>query len=1017
MKRFNYIQFSIITITMLIAGCESDAVLSPTMQIAKEKCEYSNGIFNKDMTCQCSNNTTCKKGNMGQYCSSKNKCIDIEFEENCKGSGGTINNDAKCVCNNEECGDNKVCNTTGSCDKSQEDNMGGNFQIMCMNSGGNFNNNRCECKDDTHQTCDEGVICTKQCSNDKTTCSENEKLIVCAGHTGDSFEKMCISSGGKYTYNEKSKEARCICKEVICDHGVVCSADSNGCAGHTGDSFEKMCVSSGGSIDNGNCLCNNMICDKGVVCTTSRFNDQKTCANKFGNCSSDDENELRCVDDNNYMCVKNVLNNDKNTTNYEWLFVSKCEKGCNDNKCKDTCSKEETSCSENYDFLLRCSNNSRGVEYCPLGCDSDSKKCNELECDHDDIYQCNDGVLQVCKNYKWVNDESCLYSCTEDDKGVRCGICNNGNTRCKTEDQGTRGIPQTCKNGEWKNDKGDDKCTADNCLCDDNASCTITKESRDDGTEVEKSTCGICQNDVDISCVYDSKEQPPRTGYRASCKNGLLKKIDTDVCPNGNSCKISKELTKCELNSCECGSGKEKDNCSRGQYCKEELLDGAIHRKCVNAMSRCEENMCICGNVVCNRGEFCTVDEELNDACVSALKCEDSECTCGKNKCKTGEYCRDSAICVDASEVITGIDWACGDCRNTVSDKDKYPVTLNQCGTDTGQDDCHTSALKIMDQDVIRDCMNSDTFEQCIEKSFHAACDIQSCKTKANNCDKVLSQCYDKYHNRLEQFKKCGIKQETLYLAIKQSDKCEQESCDCGSQSCLKGQFCLNDMECVDGDKIDFVGILDFDKKKLSVCQCSGSECKCSCGDQECSRRQICVGDSTSTQTCEYSSSMNFTYVYKCQDKTCPNCNKEDNCCDKEGKCIDYSDTEKFVSVYEFMDSEEYVCRTLEEQCDAYLDEQTNCLEDSYSEYKVCLLNCTDSETKDKCQKACIEQRSNRDDDCLNMTLDLVKPIKDLGDIESGCFYKEESNTSCSYECRSGRRMPFNGIDACSSEL
>ena len=99
---------------------------------------------------------------------------------------------------------------------------------------------------------------------------------------------------------------------------------------------------------------------------------------------------------------------------------------------------------------------------------------------------------------------------------------------------------------------------------------------------------------------------------------------------------------------------------------------------------------------------------------------------------------------------------------------------------------------------------------------------------------------------------------------------------------------------------------------------------------------------------------------------------------------------------------------------------QNNCLqglEDSYSEYKVCLLNCTDSETKDKCQKACIEQRSNRDDDCLNMTLDLVKPIKDLGDIESGCFYKEESNTSCSYECHSGRRMPFNSIDACSSEL
>jgi hypothetical protein len=99
------------------------------------------------------------------------------------------------------------------------------------------------------------------------------------------------------------------------------------------------------------------------------------------------------------------------------------------------------------------------------------------------------------------------------------------------------------------------------------------------------------------------------------------------------------------------------------------------------------------------------------------------------------------------------------------------------------------------------------------------------------------------------------------------------------------------------------------------------------------------------------------------------------------------------------------------------VDEQTNCLEDSYSEYKVCLLNCTDSETKDKCQKVCIEQRSNRDDDCLNKTSDTVEQIKNLGDIELGCYYKETNNTLCSYECRSGRRMPFNGIDACSSEL
>ena len=885
-----------------------------------------------------------------------------------------------------------VLGVNAGCESEKQ--LAEDFKIKCELSGGDYKKetNRCACSDESkvHPENIKG-----ECADWLTCMKDNEKRTVCENCR---FGTSKCENNELYFCNDKyewQKDPNCV----------------NSCVEKNYGSFK---VSQCGICKNGEMQCNTAISDDSKLeleivqkCVDGEWQLSEKCGQNSCSKPSAKNDEAQCgkCKNGDQQCIPANDGNrgiPQTCKNGEWVNDS------------DFC-ENNASCT-----IAEMTINDQKVKKSTCGvCKNESTKCENINEVGD-----NNGVGQtsVCKNGQYAptlcqNGASCTPKKDADGNVIigdeaenrECGDCKTGDTRCIPIKEGSSiGKPQTCVDGKWSDDSE---------TCYNNASCTITKETRDDGIEVEKSICGICQNEVDVSCMYKSDERPARTGYLASCKNGefVSKFEEKDKCPGSNSCKIYKDLTKCDSNSCECNSGAEKNTCAKGQYCKEELLEGAIHRKCVNAMSRCEENVCICGDVVCNRGEFCTVDENLNNVCVLANKCDESECTCGKSKCKNGEYCRDNASCADASEVITGTDWACGDCRNK---DENNMVNVYACSADYGLSaSCQIAALTSIDSNVTNSCIKSDDFFKCIEEIYHVACDIQSCKMKISDCQALLTSCYASYKDHLQAIKMCGFayninrpdgwsgndKTNNVYYSIKQSNKCEQTSCACGSQSCSNGQFCFFNSECVDADKLGIAGVINIGDEKWFECQCSESGCSCPCGNQNCLNNQLCVGNTDATKQCKIYSTLNVTYVYKCQNDSC-------TVCDKDGKCID---TNNQLLVYDFVDSQGYVCRSLNGQCDAYMQEQKECLENSYSAYMSCLLECAAMESKETCQNNCNEQHAKQDSKCLKSTQDNLAPILKLGGSELGCTYSETTLQSCSYECQSGRIMPFNGFDAC----
>ena len=73
------------------------------------------------------------------------------------------------------------------------------------------------------------------------SCSDWQNLAT-TEFGNENLQKACENSKG--TYNSELK--RCVCNNIECDDGVICVKNDNNqneyiCAGRTGDSFEKMC--------------------------------------------------------------------------------------------------------------------------------------------------------------------------------------------------------------------------------------------------------------------------------------------------------------------------------------------------------------------------------------------------------------------------------------------------------------------------------------------------------------------------------------------------------------------------------------------------------------------------------------------------------------------------------------------------------------------------------------------------------------------------------------------------------
>ena len=215
------------------------------------------------------------------------------------------------------------------CNEWQNLQSNNSFQEACINSGGEHADNKCKCRDENN-FCDDGVVCVNRIEN-------NEEKHVCAGRTGEAFKKLCESSGGEYQ-KDNNNEDRCKCpnEEKLCDHGVVCDLNQKICAGSTGTSYEKLCISSGGKYkpDTNQCYCGNneKPCDEGIVCGKNTETDQIICLSSaaIASCSA---GESKCIKDTIYICKE--IDADTGTS---WVKDRTCPTKCNDNYiCEDEC--------------------------------------------------------------------------------------------------------------------------------------------------------------------------------------------------------------------------------------------------------------------------------------------------------------------------------------------------------------------------------------------------------------------------------------------------------------------------------------------------------------------------------------------------------------------------------------------------------------------------------------------------------------------------------------------------------
>ncbi|MBO4351295.1 MAG: hypothetical protein J6A01_10165, partial [Proteobacteria bacterium] len=184
------------------------------------------------------------------------------FEKMCVSSGGEYNQTLnRCQCK-------KACSK----------------DVYCHNLGGTYENEEQSCVlNNVEIDICKSYYCDRQ--EDKTF---NEDCSV-TDYYDEVLQKCKITDKAlTNTCGYDDVNRKCY-YDIFCDDGVVCDLTTKLCAGTTGDSFEKLCVSSGGTIDsNGSCLCNGSLvaCKNGVVCKFSK--DKYICEDFLDYCSSSD---------------------------------------------------------------------------------------------------------------------------------------------------------------------------------------------------------------------------------------------------------------------------------------------------------------------------------------------------------------------------------------------------------------------------------------------------------------------------------------------------------------------------------------------------------------------------------------------------------------------------------------------------------------------------------------------------------------------------------------------------------
>ena len=479
----------------------------------------------------------------------------------------------------------------------EESSSGGNtnnpvqFDELCKNSGGEFDNGVCVCDG---VKCDAGDLC-------------NNTTKQCPIHVDpDQFQTACTESGGT------PDGSVCKCNGENCAAWQTCVEGK--CPVMSKPDFSLMCSYSGGSMSGAVCSCNNVDCEDGALCNMSSgkcSNSGSAVVNPSGNCNGF---KRTCI--NNALGVGTVSDCDNGVE-----FRRSCNTvSCNeDNTDCGECLNDAKSCINGDDRvgkIISCENGKKKEESCEnVSCDGN--KCGtclnyERTCEDEEvkvtvkdkegndvealreigrIYQCEDGrkgkLVLDCQNRScyswravWYDDNGDPHFLKDEEKTaaegynvyvkapadkIACGECINFEKKCENDISDFAHMYR-CLLGQWNEITSDSdpaafKANTTNIQL--HGYYPITGAVQDFTTQLGAHTeggkfgvsCnkygtdwGVCHNSSQI-CV---NEERGKRGYIVKCEHGALADYD-DAEPNI---------------ACHCqASGNNNGGCSSGRNC------------------------------------------------------------------------------------------------------------------------------------------------------------------------------------------------------------------------------------------------------------------------------------------------------------------------------------------------------------------------------------------------------------------------------------------------------------------
>ena len=464
------------------------------------------------------------------------------------------------------------------------------FDELCKNSGGEFDNGACVC---SGVKCDAGDLC-------------NNATKQCPVHVDpDQFKTACTESGGV------PDGSVCKCNGEACVAWQVCVEGK--CPIQSVPDFSMMCSYSGGSMSGGVCSCNSVACEAGALCNMN----SGTCGSSgpvvdpSGNC-----NEFVSTCKNNALGVG---------------IVSDCVNGVKFQRSCNTvsCNEDNTDCGECLNGKSECKNDDNRVGKV-ISCENGKKieqSCESVSCDGNKCgaclnYErtCEDEEVKVTVKDKEGNDVEAfreigrIYQCEDGRKGKLVLDCQN--TSCYS----WRAV-QYDDNGQASFVKDEEKTASEGYLVWVKAPADIVK-------------CGECMN-FEKKCEND----PSDFGEMFRCQLGQWDKITNDADPAA----FKPSSANIQLHGYYPITGKEQDFVTQLGAHDADWNFGVSCNKYGTDWGVCHNSQQICVNeergkrgyiVKCERGALADYDNNGDNI---ACNCQES----GNNNggCSSGRNC------------------------------------------------------------------------------------------------------------------------------------------------------------------------------------------------------------------------------------------------------------------------------------------------------------------------------------------------------------------------------------------